>query len=92
MKKWQMRYEVESVLPELKKLKGFFEDASKHSETRPNMVAGHFGAGYSVFFGNAIQYCDFEIPASAMKLIYEHNKKGIEASIERLEKLKTEIS
>ena len=91
MENWEMRYRVENVLPELKKLKGFFEDASKRSETRPDMVAGSFGAGMGVFFGNGIQHCNFDIPASAMKLIYEHNKKKIEADIERLEKMKSEL-
>ena len=39
-------------LEELKKLKGFFESCVKESDKTKD-IAGHFGAGYSVFFGNA---------------------------------------
>ena len=64
-------------LEELKKLKGFFESCVKESD-KAKSVAGHFGAGYSVFFGNAIQYNSFDIPYDAMRLIYEANKERIE--------------
>lgn len=64
-------------LEELKKLKGFFESCVANSD-KIKAVAGHFGAGYSVFFGNAIQYNSFDIPYDAMRLIYEANKERIE--------------
>ena len=64
-------------LEELKKLKGFFESCVQNSD-KTKAVAGHFGAGYSVFFGNAIQYNSFDIPYDAMRLIYEANKERIE--------------
>jgi hypothetical protein len=64
-------------LEELKKLKGFFESCVANSD-KTKAVAGHFGAGYSVFFGNAIQYNSFDIPYDAMRLIYEANKERIE--------------
>ena len=54
---------------ELEKLKRFFEDVEKQSN-KTNEIAGGFGAGYSVFFGNAIQYNYFDIPYYAMRLIY----------------------
>lgn len=66
-----------SKLEELKKLKGFFESCVQNSD-KTKSVAGHFGAGYSVFFGNAIQYNSFDIPYDAMRLIYEANKERIE--------------
>jgi hypothetical protein len=71
-------------LEELKKLKGFFESCVKESD-KTKSVAGHFGAGYSVFFGNAIQYNSFDIPYDAMRLIYEANKERIENEIEQLQ-------
>ena len=61
---------------ELKKLKRFFEEVEKQSD-KNNAIAGGFGVGYSVFFGNAIQYNYFDIPFSAMRLIYEANKEKI---------------
>lgn len=64
-------------LEELKKLKGFFETCVQNSD-KTKAVAGHFGVGYSVFFGNAIQYNSFDIPYDAMRLIYEANKERIE--------------
>ena len=64
-------------LEELKKLKDFFESCVANSD-KTKAVAGHFGAGYSVFFGNAIQYNSFDIPYDAMRLIYEANKERIE--------------
>lgn len=60
----------------MKKLKSFFEDVEKQSD-KENEVAGRFGEGYSVFFGNAIQYNSFDIPYSAMRLIYNANKEKI---------------
>lgn len=64
-------------IEELKKLKSFFESCEKESH-KDKAIAGHFGCGYSVFFGNAIQYNSFDIPYSAMRLIYEVNKEKIE--------------
>lgn len=64
-------------IEELKKLKNFFESCEKESH-KDKAIAGHFGCGYSVFFGNAIQYNSFDIPYSAMRLIYEVNKEKIE--------------
>lgn len=75
-------YNLERTLPELKKLRGFFESAMK--ETRDDAVLGHFGP-ISIFYGNVISCCDFEIPASAMKLIYEHNREKINQDILTLE-------
>lgn len=62
---------------ELEKLKRFFEDVEKQSD-KTDEIAGRFGAGYSIFFGNAIQYNSFDIPYSAMRLIYKANKKRID--------------
>ena len=73
-----------SKIQELKKLKGFFESCVKNSD-KTKAVAGHFGAGYSVFFGNAIQYNSFEIPYDAMRLIYEANKERIENELKNLQ-------
>lgn len=64
-------------IEELKKLKNFFESCEKESH-KDKAIAGHFGCGYSVFFGNAIQYNSFDIPYSAIRLIYEVNKERIE--------------
>lgn len=64
-------------IKELRKLKEFFESCEKESH-KDKAIAGHFGCGYSVFFGNAIQYNSFDIPYSAMRLIYEVNKEKIE--------------
>ena len=61
---------------ELKKLKSFFEEVEKQSD-KENAVAGSFGQYYSVFFGNVIQYNSFDIPYSAMRLIYKANKEKI---------------
>ena len=69
-------------IQELKKLKGFFESCVKNSD-KTKAVAGHFGVGYSVFFGNAIQYNSFEIPYDAMRLIYEANKERIDSILEQ---------
>lgn len=84
----QFDYNIDCVLPELEKLKGFFEDSLKYDN--PNSVHGSFGSD-SVFFGNVIQHCNFEIPASAMKLIYEFNKERIDAHIKRLKELKEQL-
>lgn len=66
---------------ELKKLKHFFEECVEESH-KEREIAGSFGCGYSVFFGNAIQYNSFEIPYSAMRLIYEANKERINNALE----------
>ena len=68
------------VIPELRTLKDFFEDAVKIAETRPNCTCGYFGV-CPTFFGNAIQCNSFEIPASAMKIIYEANKDRIDQKL-----------
>ncbi len=72
-------------LRELRTLKSFFEQCEKSPRTTD--IAGSFGAGYSIFFGNAIQYNNFDIPYSAMRLIYEANKKKIDDAIEWLSKV-----
>ena len=82
------KYDVDYVLPELEKLNRFFKDSIK--DERPNAVHGSFGQT-STFFGNVIQYCHFDIPASAMKLIYEFNKEHIENRIEHLNSLKNKM-
>jgi hypothetical protein len=64
-------------IEELRKLKEFFESCEKESH-KDKAIAGHFGCGYSVFFGNAIHHNSFDIPYSAMRLIYEVNKERIE--------------
>ena len=84
----QFDYNLDCVLPELVKLKGFFEDSIKYND--PNSVHGYFGSD-SVFFGNRIEHCSFQIPASAMKLIYEFNKESIEKRIAYLTELKEQI-
>lgn len=71
-----MDYKIE----ELRKLKRFFEHCEQSSEE--NSVAGRFGAAYSVFFCNAIQYNSFIIPYSAMRLIYKANKERIDDILE----------
>lgn len=69
-----------SKLEELRKLKSFFESCEKESH-KDKAIAGSFGCGYSVFFGNAIQYNSFDIPYSAMRLIYEANKERIDSAL-----------
>lgn len=71
-----------SKIQELKKLKGFFERCMEETH-KTKATAGHFGVGYSVFFGNAIQYNSFEIPFDAMRLIYEANKDRIDSILEQ---------
>lgn len=73
-------YEQNQVIPELKKLKEFFEHASKLSETQPNGICGYF-ANQSIFFGNVIECNSFKIPSLAMKIIYEANKEDIEQKL-----------
>ena len=72
-----MDYFRKCKIEELKTLKSFFEQCEKESH-KDKSIAGQFGCGYSIFFGNAIQYNSFEIPYSAMRLIYEANKERIE--------------
>lgn len=67
-------------IEELRKLKRFFEHCEQSSEE--NSIAGYFGVGYSIFFGNAIQYNYFIIPYSAMRLIYKANKERIDDILE----------
>lgn len=74
------RYKLE----ELKKLKGFFEYCVEKSD-KTKKIAGVFGVGHSVFFGNVIQYNYFSIPYDAMRLIYEANKERIEDEITNLQ-------
>lgn len=85
----QFDYNLDCVLPELEKLKGFFEDSLKYDN--PNSVHGCFGS-HSVFLGNEIQHCCFQIPASAMKLIYEFNKDNIDKRIAELTELEKQIN
>lgn len=66
-------------IEELRVLDSFFKNCCESDRTID--IAGHFGAGYSVFFGNAIQYNSFNIPYSAMKLIYEANKDWINTTL-----------
>ena len=77
----------EQKLEELKKLKRFFEsiivDGNKRSH---NQDVGMFGY-LPTFFGNVILWNSFDIPAEAMRIIYEHNKDHINREIERLEKI-----
>lgn len=73
-------YEQNQVIPELKKLKEFFERASEISETRPNSTCGYFGS-CGIFFGNVIECNSFKIPSLAMKIIYEANKENIEQKL-----------
>lgn len=69
-----------SKIEELRKLKRFFESCERESH-KDKATAGRFGCGYSVFFGNAIQYNSFVIPYSAMRLIYEVNKERIDSML-----------
>ena len=69
-------------IQELKKLKSFFETCVQETH-KTKAIAGQFGAGYSIFFGNAIQYNSFEIPFDAMRLIYEANKDRIDSILEQ---------
>lgn len=71
-----------SKIRELKTLKSFFEKCMQETHKTKN-IAGQFGAGYSIFFGNAIQYNAFEIPFDAMRLIYEVNKDRIDSILEQ---------
>lgn len=66
-----------SKIEELRKLKSFFESCEKESH-KEREIAGSFGQGYSVFFGNAIQYNSFDIPYEAMRIIYRANKERID--------------
>ena len=71
-------------IEELKKLRDFFEYCEKESH-KDKAIAGSFGCGYYVFFGNAIQYNSFDIPYSAMRLIYEANKERINNNLKYYE-------
>lgn len=75
---------LNSRIEELRMLKGFFEDCEQSE--RDMETAGHFGVGYSVFFGNAIQHNSFDIPYSAMRLIYRANKKQIDYLLSQYDK------
>lgn len=74
---------------ELKMLKRFFEDCIIDSD-RENAIAGSFG-NCSTFFGNVIQHNSFNIPFSAMKLIYRANEKRINDILNKYEKNKLNI-
>lgn len=63
---------------ELRKLKDFFEDCINREKS--DSVAGSFGR-HGIFFGNLVEYCSFDIPASAMQEIYRHNKGNIEREL-----------
>ena len=71
----------EEIINELQTLKRFFEDCMQRPDQDKNIV-GQFGAGYSIFFGNAIQYNTFDIPIDAMRLIYKANKEKIDRMLE----------
>lgn len=69
-------------IKELRMLDSFFKDCCESNKTTD--TAGRFGI-YSVFFGNVIQYNSFNIPYSAMKLIYEANKDWINTTLSSAE-------
>lgn len=69
-------------IKELRMLDSFFKDCCESDRT--TAIAGSFGA-YSVFFGNVIQHNSFNIPYSAMKLIYEANKDWINTTLTNAE-------
>ena len=75
-------------IKELKMLKNFFEECI--DSDRENSIAGHFGS-CSTFFGNVIQHNSFDIPFSAMKLIYRANEKRITSILNKYEKDKLNI-
>lgn len=72
---------------ELKTLKAFFERVMNENDRKDDSVDGTFGA-YSAFFGNLIMWNSFNIPHSAMKLIYLHNKKYIDDALKEIEEEK----
>lgn len=72
---------------ELKKLKAFFEQVMNEKDRKDDSVDGTFGT-LSCFFGNVIQWNSFDIPHSAMKLIYLHNKKYIDDALKEMEEEK----
>ena len=75
-------------ISELKKLKIFFEACvDSHNE---NAIAGRFGC-CPTFFGNLIEHNSFDIPFSAMKLIYRANEKRITDILNKYEKDKLNI-
>lgn len=75
-------------IKELKKLKIFFEECM--DSCNENAIAGRFGV-YPTFFGNLIEHNSFDIPFSAMKLIYKANKKRITDILNKYEKDKLNI-
>lgn len=75
-------------IKELKMLKNFFEDCI--DSDKENAIAGNFGV-CSTFFGNAILHNSFDIPFSAMKLIYRANEKRIFDILNKYEKDKLNI-
>lgn len=83
-------YRVKCVLPELEKLKRFFEDLY-NSQRNQKSVVGSLG-NQGKFFGNAIEHNSFDIPLSAMKLIYEYNKENIEKRIASLRDLEAKYN
>ena len=76
-----MTFFKEQTINELRTLQRFFEDCVQRSDQDKNIV-GQFGAGYSIFFGNVIQYNTFDIPIDAMRLIYRANKEKIDRMLE----------
>ena len=70
-------------IKELKKLKNFFEECI--DSDKENAIAGSFGS-CPTFFGNVIQHNSFDIPFSAMKLIYRANEKRITSILNKYEK------
>lgn len=70
-------------IKELKMLKNFFEECI--NSDKENSIAGRFGS-CPTFFGNVIQHNSFDIPYSAMKLIYRANEKRITDILNKYEK------
>lgn len=75
-------------IEELKKLKIFFEECI--NSRNENAIAGRFGY-CPTFFGNVILHNSFDIPFSAMKLIYRANEKRITDILNKYEKDKLNI-
>jgi len=73
----------EQELNELKKLKSFFEMCLEKDRPK-DQVVGTFGP-MPCFFGNVVQFNEFDIPLEAMKIIYQYNKQQIDNRIKYLE-------
>jgi len=81
----QERYEVRYQLDELIKVKMLLESAVGCND---EAIVGQYG-GHSVLLGNLIEHnVSLDIPASAMKIIYNANIESIDKTIEHLNRLK----